>query len=81
MADTGLYDYCRLFCCCRYIWKTQPVTVGGLRFTYEPESLEDTEFAFYYANYHSSLPFIDYELDENAAASAAAEVAAGLTWW
>ncbi|WP_257286475.1 DUF1302 domain-containing protein [Endozoicomonas sp. SESOKO1] len=34
----------------------------GVRFTFEPESLPNTEFALYYANYHSSLPFIDSQV-------------------
>lgn len=46
----------------------------GLKFTFEPEFLKDTEFTLYYANYHSSLPFIDYELTDNAAAAAFADV-------
>ena len=51
----------------------------GLRFTFEPESLPDTEFAIYYANYHSSLPFIDYELTENARNDAINDVTVDLT--
>ena len=31
----------------------------GVKFAFTPESMPDTEFALYYANYHSSLPFID----------------------
>lgn len=46
----------------------------GLRLTFEPESLEDTQFAIYYANYHSSIPMIDYEINENAAAEAIADI-------
>ena len=40
----------------------------GVRFTLTPESLPDTEFAFYYANYHSSLPFIEGYVSSKAGA-------------
>ncbi|WP_419534862.1 DUF1302 domain-containing protein [Endozoicomonas sp.] len=49
----------------------------GLRFTINPESMPDTEFALYYANYHSSLPFIDAYVSSSDAANGL--VLAGLT--
>ncbi len=51
----------------------------GLKFNYSPESLENTEFTFYYANYHSSLPFIEAMITDDATVNAAANtvVAAG----
>ncbi len=48
----------------------------GVRFTFAPESLPDTEFALYYANYHSSLPFIDAYISSAAGASGLGAVAA-----
>ncbi|WP_067515095.1 DUF1302 domain-containing protein [Endozoicomonas ascidiicola] len=48
----------------------------GVNFTYAPESLENTEFAFYYANYHSSLPTIDVMIDDDATLMTAANAVA-----
>ncbi|WP_066015428.1 DUF1302 domain-containing protein [Endozoicomonas atrinae] len=51
----------------------------GLSFTYAPESIPDTEFALYYANYHSSLPTIDVLIDDDPTLLTAAGAAAGAT--
>ena len=56
----------------------------GLRFTFEPESMPDTEFAVYYSNYHSSLPTIDVMISDDPTLLATAQgvrtnVAAGIT--
>ncbi|WP_067585980.1 DUF1302 domain-containing protein [Endozoicomonas ascidiicola] len=56
----------------------------GLRFTFEPESLPNTEFAIYYTNYHSSVPTIDVMISDDQTLLATARgvrtaVAAGIT--
>ncbi|MBO9495844.1 DUF1302 family protein [Thalassotalea sp. G20_0] len=40
----------------------------GVKFTFTPEALPDTEFALYYANYHSSLPFFEARVSQSEAA-------------
>lgn len=47
----------------------------GVRFKFTPEVMPDTEFALYYANYHSSLPFIDAYISSVAGASGLGAVA------
>ncbi|MGI2028116.1 DUF1302 domain-containing protein [Endozoicomonas acroporae] len=39
----------------------------GMKFTFTPESLPDTEFAIYYANYHSSIPFFETKVTQASA--------------
>ncbi|WP_422467296.1 DUF1302 domain-containing protein [Endozoicomonas sp. ALC013] len=39
----------------------------GMKFTFTPESLPDTEFAIYYANYHSSTPFFETKVTQASA--------------
>ncbi|MBO9482761.1 DUF1302 family protein [Salinisphaera sp. G21_0] len=39
----------------------------GVKFTFSPEALPDTEFALYYSNYHSSNPFIEARVSQSAA--------------
>ncbi|WP_299731406.1 DUF1302 family protein [uncultured Endozoicomonas sp.] len=41
----------------------------GMKFTFAPEALPDTEFALYYANYHSSVPFIEAKVTQASAAN------------
>lgn len=46
----------------------------GLKLTFEPEFLEDTQFALYYANHHATIPVIDIDIAPEAAQAAAAAV-------
>ncbi|WP_257294402.1 DUF1302 domain-containing protein [Endozoicomonas sp. YOMI1] len=39
----------------------------GMKFTFTPESLPNTEFAIYYANYHSSIPFFEAKVTQASA--------------
>ena len=39
----------------------------GLRLTYEPEFLKDTEFAVYYSNYHSSIQYVEANIANDPA--------------
>ena len=49
----------------------------GVRATFEPEFLEETQFALYYSNFHSSIPVIDIDLTEDAVSQASAANAVG----
>ena len=39
----------------------------GAKFTFTPDALPKTEFSLYYANYHSSIPFIEAKVTQSSA--------------
>lgn len=50
----------------------------GLRATFEPKFLDDTQFALYYSNHHASIPVIDIDVAQDAVSKARADEAIGL---
>ncbi|WP_062261557.1 DUF1302 domain-containing protein [Endozoicomonas arenosclerae] len=46
----------------------------GVKLNFKPDFLKDTEFALYYANYHSSLPFIQSKASSQAVVDGATRI-------